>query len=199
MHLPSLYRMRFYVSVIHAHALIFTSEAVNFDLRDSSGDALEDGLRGAVGSPATERVLWLGTFFRRGTCIRSRDKVGCVFCSVYGWKKDWVRSVLREKETEREPCVKERGTCSVTTLMINDIQMYYEQSLQEMLRKARQQQHNRKAKQHNTTRPKQSFFCSLRWDSNPWPSAFQAMLLLTELPRQPSKWVCYAVDRRMYV
>ena len=31
--------------------------------------------------------------------------------------------------------------------------------LQEMLRKARQQQqHNRKAKQHNTTRPKQSFF-----------------------------------------
>ena len=34
----------------------------------------------------------------------------------------------------------------------------YEQSLQEMLRKARQQQHNRKAKQHNTTCPKQSFF-----------------------------------------
>ena len=34
----------------------------------------------------------------------------------------------------------------------------HEQSLQEMLRKARQQQHNRKAKQHNTTRPKQSFF-----------------------------------------
>ena len=35
-----------------------------------------------------------------------------------------------------------------------------EQSLQEMLRKARQQQqqHNRKAKQHNKTRPKQSFF-----------------------------------------
>ena len=30
--------------------------------------------------------------------------------------------------------------------------------LQEMLRKARQQQHNRKAKQHSTTRPKQSFF-----------------------------------------
>ena len=34
----------------------------------------------------------------------------------------------------------------------------YEQSLQEMLRKARQQQHNRVAKQHNTTSPKQSFF-----------------------------------------
>ena len=34
----------------------------------------------------------------------------------------------------------------------------HEQSLQEMLRKARQQQHNRKAKQHNTTRLKQSFF-----------------------------------------
>ena len=35
----------------------------------------------------------------------------------------------------------------------------HEQSIQEMLRKARQQQkHNRKAKQHNTTRPKQSFF-----------------------------------------
>ena len=34
-----------------------------------------------------------------------------------------------------------------------------EQSLQEVLRKERQQQqHNRKAKQHNTTRPKQSFF-----------------------------------------
>ena len=35
----------------------------------------------------------------------------------------------------------------------------HEQSIREMLRKARQQQqHNRKAKQHNTTRPKQSFF-----------------------------------------
>ena len=35
----------------------------------------------------------------------------------------------------------------------------HEQSLQEMLRKARQQQqHNRKAKQHNTTRLKLSFF-----------------------------------------
>ena len=35
----------------------------------------------------------------------------------------------------------------------------HEQSIQEMLRKARQQQqHNRKAKQHNATRPKQSFF-----------------------------------------
>ena len=34
----------------------------------------------------------------------------------------------------------------------------HEQSLQGMLRKARQQQHNRKAKQHNTTCPKQSFF-----------------------------------------
>ena len=34
----------------------------------------------------------------------------------------------------------------------------YGQSLHEMLRKTRQQQqHNRKAKQHNTTRPKQSF------------------------------------------
>ena len=33
-----------------------------------------------------------------------------------------------------------------------------EQSLQVMLRKAGQQQHNRKAKQHNTTRLKQSFF-----------------------------------------
>ena len=31
-------------------------------------------------------------------------------------------------------------------------------TLQEMLRKARQQQRNRKSKQHNTTRPKQSFF-----------------------------------------
>ena len=36
--------------------------------------------------------------------------------------------------------------------------MVHEQSLREMLRKAKQQQHNRKAKQHNTTRPKQSFF-----------------------------------------
>ena len=35
----------------------------------------------------------------------------------------------------------------------------HKQSLQEMLRKARQQQqHNRKAKQRNTTHPKQSFF-----------------------------------------
>ena len=65
-----------------------------------------------------------------------------------------------------------------------------EQSLQEMLRKARQQQHNRKAKQHNTTHPKQSFFKEkigcLGWDSNPRPSAFQAMLLPTKLLRQLS-------------
>ena len=38
------------------------------------------------------------------------------------------------------------------------IYMLHEQSLQEMPRKARQQQqHNRKANQHNTTRQKQSF------------------------------------------
>lgn len=71
-----------YVSV-HAHAFNLPN-VVNFDLTNSNGDALEDGLRGAVGSPVTERVLWLGTFFRRGTCIRSRDKVGCVLCGVYG-------------------------------------------------------------------------------------------------------------------
>ena len=49
-----------------------------------------------------------------------------------------------------------------------------------MPRKARQQQqHNRKAKQHNTTCPKQSFFNEklAASDSNPWPSALQAMLL----------------------
>ena len=39
------------------------------------------------------------------------------------------------------------------------LHLVHEQSLQEMLRKSRQQQqHNRKAKQHNATRPKQSFF-----------------------------------------
>ena len=68
-----------YVSV-HAHAFSVT-HAVNFDLTNSNGDAREDGLRGAVGSPATERVLWLGTVVRRGTCTLSRDKVGCVFCA----------------------------------------------------------------------------------------------------------------------
>ena len=57
----------------------------------------------------------------------------------------------------------------------------------EMLRKARQQQHNRKAKQHNTTCPKTVIFIGcLEWDSNLWPSAFQAMLLPTKLPRQLS-------------
>ena len=69
------------------------------------------------------------------------------------------------------------------------IMYMHEQSLQEMLRKARQ--HNRKAKHHNTTRPKQSFFKErkngcLGWDSNPQPSAVQAMLLSTKLLRQLS-------------
>ena len=47
----------------------------------------------------------------------------------------------------------------------------HEQSLQEMLRKARQQQQNRKAKQHNTSLPETVIFGCLRWDSNPRPSA----------------------------
>ena len=44
-------------------------------------------------------------------------------------------------------------SCSIVSLY----QPVHEQSLQEMLRNARQQQHNRKAKQHNTTHLKQSF------------------------------------------
>ena len=45
----------------------------------------------------------------------------------------------------------------------------HEQSIREMLRKARQQQqHNRKAKQHNTTRPKQSFFKEKLAASGDW-------------------------------
>ena len=53
-----------------------------------------------------------------------------------------------------------------------------------MLKKARQQRHNRKAK--FTTIIFQRKIGCLRWDSNPRPSAFQAMLLPTELPRQLS-------------
>ena len=46
----------------------------------------------------------------------------------------------------------------ITSLKCIYIHIYiHEKSLQEMLRKARQQQHNRKAKQHNTT-PRKSFF-----------------------------------------
>ena len=48
---------------------------------------------------------------------------------------------------------------------------------------------NRKAKQHNTTRLKQSFFKKigcLGRDLNPQPSALQAMLLPAKLPRQLS-------------
>ena len=73
-----------HTSVVKPHALMLVymrmrlvlPNAVNFDLANSNGDALEHGLRGAVGSPATERVLWLRTVFRRGTCTRSRDEVG---------------------------------------------------------------------------------------------------------------------------
>ena len=75
------------IIIPHALTLVYTRmrlvlpDAANFDLANSNGDALEDGLRGAVGSPATERVLWLGTVYRRGTCTRSRDEVGCVLCA----------------------------------------------------------------------------------------------------------------------
>ena len=70
------------IIIPHALTLVYTRmrlvlpNAANFDLANSNGDALEDGLPGAVGSPATERVLWLRTVFRRGTCARSRDEVG---------------------------------------------------------------------------------------------------------------------------
>ena len=61
----------------------------------------------------------------------------------------------------------------------------------DMLRKARQQQqHNRKAKQHNTTRPKHSFFKEKLTASGGTQthnqSALQAMLLPTKLLRQLS-------------
>ena len=69
-----------------------------------------------------------------------------------------------------------RGMYNVLCYLLRYIHV---QSLQEMLRKA---------KQHNS--PKTVIFqrkigC-LRWDSNPRPSAFQAMLLPTEPPRQLS-------------
>ena len=66
--------------LVHTCMRLVLPNAANFDLANSNGDALEDGLRGAVGSPATERVLWLRTVFRRGTCTRSRDEVGCGLC-----------------------------------------------------------------------------------------------------------------------
>ena len=63
-----------------------------------------------------------------------------------------------------EPGPPSPSAFSDTPSLPAEIQQHYqvhihEQSIKEMLRKARQQQqHNRKAKQHNTTHPKQSFF-----------------------------------------
>ena len=51
--------------------------------------------------------------------------------------------------------------CTLYMLIVSPLNMH-EQSLQEMLRKTRQQQqHNRKAKQHKTTRPKIIFLSKL--------------------------------------
>ena len=62
----------------------------------------------------------------------------------------------------------------------------HEQSIKEMLRKARQQQQTTE-RQSNTTQLTQKVKIGcLGWDSNPRPSALQAMLLPTKLPRQLS-------------
>ena len=73
-----------------------------------------------------------------------------VSCPCVPWYKGWTEVYRMDRSVQVS--VLQFGWTFRTP-------MVHEQSIQEMLRKARQQQqHNRKAKQHNTTRPKQSFF-----------------------------------------
>ena len=99
-------------------------------------------------------------------------------CTETTQHNDSIRNTpAKDGELLEEGVLKKINTTPVKKKARNEFHSTHEQSLQEMLRKARQQQqHNRKAKQHKHNSPESHFSKkngSLGWDSNPRSSALQ--------------------------